>query len=163
MAADNGTKVFYAPMAVIKINGITCGYMQTLECTENINRGEVQGIGSVTLQQVPVVGMRQSLRADFFFISLKRPELLAFIKRDLGLNTLVNTLILSEIPTSIYVYKKNILTQDKGIVTAINSEGELIGAIDDFYINSQTWNIRDNQISGSNVSGVYLKPIFFAS
>lgn len=160
MAQNNDTKVFTAAMAVIKINGYASGYMRSITFTENIQRGEVKGISHLNLQEIPPVGITCSLTADFFFINLARPELRAFIMRDQGLDALINTLILGEIPVQLDIYKKVAQTVVNGVVTSIVPEGKTIASIRDFYLNSQNVNISDSQISGSSISGAYLTPVF---
>lgn len=160
---DNKTKVFTAAMAVIKINGVASGFMRALTFTENIQRGEVKGISNLLLQEVPVTGVVCNFTADFFFISLKRPEIRAFLQRDGGLDQIVDTLILGETPVQLDVYRKVATTIVNGIVTGLTPEGETIASIKDCYLNSQSWNIQDSAISGTNIGGVYLTPAFFNS
>lgn len=154
-------KTLTAPLAVIKINGYASGYMRTVRVTENIQRGEVKGISNLTLQEVPAVGYTCQLTADFFFLSLKRPELQALVNRSGSIQQFVNTLLLGEIPTQIHLYKKTKLTELNNLVTEVDTEGETIGVIKDFFTDSQSFDITENQVSGTNVSGRYLTPIIF--
>lgn len=154
-------KTLTAPLAVIKINGYASGYMKTVRVTENVQRGEVKGISNLTLQEVPAVGYTCQLTADFFFLSLKRPEIKALVNRAGSIAEFVNTLTLGEIPTQIHLYKKTKITELNGLVTDVDTEGETIGVIKDFYIDSQSFDITENQVSGTNISGRYLTPIVF--
>ena len=107
MAIDNTTKTLTSPLAVIRINGYPSGYMRNLRVTENIQRTEVKGISSMIVQEVPIIGYNCSLSADFFMISLRRPEVAAMLKRDTGtLEPFVNTLLLGEIPIQIQIFRK---------------------------------------------------------
>jgi hypothetical protein len=160
---DTSRKTLTAPLAVIRINGYTSGYMRNIRVTENIQRAEVKGISSTTVQEVPVVGYTCSLSADFFMISLERPELLALVKRDTGtLNDFINTLLLGEIPIQIQIFKKKKVTEVGGIVTEVDNEGQIIATIQDFYPDSQNFDITENQVSGTNISGRYLTPVLFS-
>ena len=164
MAADTRTKVLTSPLASIWINNVLCGFVKGLTCTENINRGEVQGISKLNLQQVPPMGLRQTAQMEFFFISLKRPEIRAFFMRDQGLNVLIDTLELGEKPINLKVYRKTGATHPTtGVVLESLVTGELLWEILDFFPNSHTWNVTDNQISSTNVSGLYLTPAVFQS
>jgi hypothetical protein len=160
MGQDNNTKVFTAAMAVIKINGLTSGYMRSLTFTENIQRGEVKGISHLALQEVPPTGVMCSFSADFFFISLARPEVRAFLMRDQGLDAFINTLILGEIPVRLDIYRKVATNVVNGVVLGINPEGKTIASIRDAYTNSQNVSVNDSTISGTSVSGIYLNPVF---
>jgi hypothetical protein len=163
MAEDKSEKVFSAPMAVIYINEVKCGFIKNLTCTENINRGEVQGIGSFYLKQAPGLSGRNTATCEFYFISLKRPEIRAIFYRDGTKEILANTLGLNEMPVNIKVYKKKYTksTTQPMFVDTVTEDGELMWEITDFLPNSQTWNITDNQISATNVSGIYLNPVNF--
>jgi hypothetical protein len=154
-------KTLTAPLAVIKINGFASGFMRTVRVTETIQRGEVKGISNLTLQEVPAVGYTCQLTADFFFLSLKRPEIQALVNRSGSVANFVNTLILGEMPIQIHMYKKTKVTEVNNLVTEVNNEGETIGVIKDFFPDSQAFDITENQISGTNISGRYLTPVVF--
>lgn len=156
-------RVITAPRAVIKINGYASGFMRNVRCTENIQRGEVKGISNLTLQEVPPVGYTCQLTADFFFISLRRPEVQAMVNRAGSLKQFIDTLILGETPCQIHLYKKVKLTEENSVVTEVDNEGETIGVIKDFYPDSQSFDITEGQVSGTNITGRYLTPIVFNS
>lgn len=162
MATDNSKNVMTSVSAVIKINGVQSGFMRNVTLTENIQRGEVKGISNLTLQEVPAVGYTCNLTCDFYFISLDRPEIQAFIKKDISLEEYINTLILGETPTQLHIYRKLKISEENGVITEIEPEGKTIGVIEDFYLNSMNMNVAESQISGMNVSGVYLNPILTA-
>lgn len=154
-------KVLTAPKAVIKINGYASGFMRNIRCTENIQRGEVKGISNLTFQEVPVTGITCQLTADFFFISLKRPEVQAMLNRAGSIKQFIDTLVLSEQPCQIHMYGKIKVTEENGIVTEVNTEGETIAVVKDFFPDSQSFDITEGQISSTNVSGRYLTPVVF--
>ena len=147
-------------MAVIKINGYASGYMRSLTFTENIQRGEVKGISNLALQEVPATGVMCSFSADFFFISLARPEVRAFLMRDQGLDAFINTLILGETPIQLDIYRKVASNVVNGVVLGITPEGKTIASIRDAYTNSQNVTISDSQVSGTSINGIYLTPVF---
>jgi hypothetical protein len=162
MAQDNIPKVVTAPFAAIKINGIVSGFMQNVRCTENIQRGRVQGIGNLTLKAVPATGYTCQLTADFYFISFARPEVKALLNRFSGsLENFINTLIMGEVPPQIQMFKKMPKTIVNGIVTEITDSEETLAVIRDFYPDSNSFDISEGQISRTNISGTYLTPVFF--
>lgn len=154
-------RVVTAPKAVIKINGYASGFMRNIRCTENVQRGEVKGISNLTLQEVPATGYTCQLTADFFFISLKRPEVQAMFNRSGSVSDFINTLLLGETPAQIHMYGKLKVTETNGVVTEVNNEGTTIAVVRDFYPDSQSWDITEGQISGTNISGRYLTPVVF--
>jgi hypothetical protein len=161
MSTETGTRVLTAPKAVIKINGYASGFMRNIRFTENIQRGEVKGISNLTLQEVPATGLTCQLTADFFFISLKRPEVQAMMNRSGSVADFINTLTLGEQPVQIHVYGKIKVTEANGVVTEINNEGVTVAVCKDFFPDSQSFDVTEGQISGTNISGRYLMPVVF--
>ena len=49
------TRTFTAPKAFVKINNQVAGFVRNLTFSENIQRANVQGLGSLTLQEAPAV------------------------------------------------------------------------------------------------------------
>jgi len=150
-----------APKAVIKINGYASGYMRNVRVTENVQRGEVKGISNLTLQEVPATGYTCQLTADFFFISLKRPEVQALVNRSGSVKEFLDTLVLGEQPCQIHMYKKKKLTESNNVVTSVDNEGETVAVVKDFFPDSQSFDITEGQISGTNITGRYLTPVVF--
>jgi hypothetical protein len=157
-------KTFSAPLAAIEIGGVRVGLIRNLTFTENVQRGEVQGLGSVVLQEVPIVALRCTFTAESYLINLKKFGTIKdpFWPSDAtDPKTLINTLLLGEKPVSIHVYRKTAGNVDtsSGLVL---SEGafERIGVASDCYLDSKTWNISEQSIGGKNISGRYLTPIF---
>lgn len=156
-------KVFTAPLATIVINNNVVGKIRGLTFTENVQRGEVMGIGDVTLQEVPIIAIRCTFTADSYMIDLKK---LGTVKDPFwpvdskDPMTLLQTLLLGEQPVSIHVYRKTAgSVNEDGLVT---SRGKLqrIGVAENCYIDSKTWNIQEGNVSGKNISGRYLTPIY---
>ena len=157
-------KTFTAPLAAIEIGGIRVGLIRNLTFTENIQRGEVQGLGSATLQEVPPTAIRCTFTADSYLINLKKFGTIKdpFWPTDAtDPKVLVNTLLLGEKPVAIHVYRKTAgsVNSSTGLVL---SEGsfERIGVATDCYLDSKTWNIAEGAIGGKNISGRYLTPIY---
>lgn len=155
--------VFTAPLAAIVVNNQTVGKIRSLTFTENLQRGEVMGIGEVNLQEVPVLAIRCTFTADSYVIDLKK---LGTIKDPfwpvdaLDAKSLLQTILLGEQPVSLHIYKKTQGTVDgNGIVT---STGTLrrIGIAEDCYVDSRNWSIQEGNVSGKNISGRYLTPIY---
>lgn len=156
-------ETFTAPLAIIKINNQSVGKIKQLSFTENIQRGEVIGLGELTLQEAPAVAIRCQFQAGAYMINLKK---LGTIKDPfwpvdaLDAKTLLNTILLGETPVTIHVYRKTAGAIDaNGIVT---SEGamERIGIISDCYVNSRSWEISEGNLAGKQISGIYFTPIF---
>lgn len=152
---------FTAPLASIEINGVKVGLIKDFSATENIQRGEVQGLGSLTLKEVPAISMRCTFTASSYLINLKQFGTIKdpFWPVDAGDPTkLVNTLLLGEKPVNIHIYRKTAGPIDSnGIVT---TEGNMkrVAVIENCYLDSKTWNINEGNVGGKNISGRYLTP-----
>jgi hypothetical protein len=161
MAEDKSTKVLTAPLAIIRIDGQESGFMRNIRVTENIQRAEVKGISNLYLREVPAVGVSCTFTCDFFFISLKRPEMRAFIRRDQGVDVFENTLTLAEKGIEVQLLrKKGIPSSDGKTITALD-DPDTIALIVDAFPTSQGFDISENAVSGANMSFQYLTPIFF--
>jgi hypothetical protein len=161
MAQDTDTRTLTAPLAIIKINRESSGFMRNVRVTETIQRADVKGISNLLTREVPAVGITCSLSCDFFFISLKRPEMRKFLMRDQGKDILVNTLILGEVPTEIQILRKVGVFDQSGELVIDLDTPKTIASINDFYAETQNFDITENQVSGANISGRYLTPVFF--
>ena len=155
------TATFSAPQAFIVIDGEVAGFMRNVNFTENINRADVQGLGSETSVEVPVTKIQCSLSAGFYFINFDTPIMKRILNRDTTVEGFKQSLSLGNFPTQIVVYKKTIETQDEStkIVTSIAKDGQKIAKITDFFIESQSFELSEGGLAGSNISGRYLTPI----
>jgi len=57
-------KVLTAPLALIKVNGVTIGKMKNLRITETFRRGRVSGIGEVVASEVPVLEFNGTVTSE---------------------------------------------------------------------------------------------------
>lgn len=156
-------KVFTAPLATIVINNQAVGKIRNLTFSETVQRGEVMGLGEVTLQEVPILGIRCTFTADSYVIDLKK---LGTVKDPFwpvdvkDSKTLLQTLLLGEQPVSLHVYKKVAGSVDgNGIVTSLGKLKRM-GIAENCYVDSRNWNIQEQNVSGKNISGRYLTPIY---
>ena len=156
-------KVFSSPQAYITIDGKPAGYIQNLSFTENIQRASVKGLGSLTDQQVPAVGMNCQFTVGQFFLSFNQPATKALLNRMGGLQPLLDTLSLGEFPFDIVVYTKTVTGTDANnkLVTSTDKTGETIAKLSNCYTDNQSFNLSESGIAASNVSGRYLTPVTF--
>ena len=161
---ERAKTTFSAPLAAIEIGGVRVGLIKNLNFTENIQRGEIQGLGSLNLQEVPPVAIRCTFTADSYLINLKKFGTVRdpfWPVNATDAKSLINTLLLGEKPVSIHIYRKTAgnVDQTTGIVI---SEGsfERIAVVQDCYLDSKTWNISEQTVGGKNISGRYLTPTY---
>ena len=65
-------RVMTAPLAIIRINSVAVGKMKNVRVTENIRRGRVVGLGSLTPSEVPAVEWSGSLSCSSYSINFNR-------------------------------------------------------------------------------------------
>jgi hypothetical protein len=154
------SQTFTAPQAHVVIDGQVAGFVRNLTWTENIQRNEVRGLGSLYAQEAPAVSASNSFNVDMFFIDFKRPVVKKLLNRTGGAQALMNTLSLGDIPMSISVYRKTVKTMDSNtkLITEIDKTGEEIVVIRDALVNAQNWGLAEQGIASLGTSGIYLTP-----
>lgn len=153
--------VFSAPQAYIKIDNQIAGFVRNIQATENVQRANVQGLGNLTLQEVPAVGYQCNFTVDQFFISFKQPVVEGMIHRLGSVKAILDTLVLGELGFAIAIYRKLISSKDEttGLVTATDPTGETICQLNPCFVNGQTFSLAEGGVAGYNVNGIYLSPI----
>lgn len=159
-------RVMNAALAVIKVDGLTVGRMRTIRVTETFRRGDVRGLGEITSQEKPIVGWDGSFTCSFYTIDLKKLGTVASskfgINRQAGdVKKFINTLILNEVQFDLYIYKKYAETIDSttGLIQD-TGEGDF-AIIEKILFESQSFDISEGAVSGSDASFSYLNPILF--
>lgn len=156
-------KVFTAPKAYITIDNKPAGFIRDLSFTENIQRAEIAGLGSLTNQETPAVKQTNQFSVGQFFIDFEQPSVKALLNRLGGAQALLNTMSLGEFPFSITIYSKTVTGVDSTnkLVTEIDKTGKTIAVLRDCYTDSQSFNLSEAGIAGINTTGRYLTPVSF--
>jgi len=156
-------KVLTAPLALIKIGGVTVGKIKNIRVQEQYQRGNVMGIGALISQEKPILGIQCSFTCSSYVVSVKKLGTIdnPFVLR--GATTtdqFVNTVLTQDNGVDIYIMKKGAKTLTNGIVTEASEENLFV--IKNAFLTSQSFDIQEGQISGSDMSGEYLEPILSA-
>jgi len=156
-------KVLTAPLALIKIKGVTVGKIKNLRVQEQYQRGNVMGIGALISQEKPILGIQCSFTCSSYVVSIKKLGSIdnPFVVR--GATTteqFVNTVLTQDFGVDIYIMKKGAKTIVDSIVTEASEENLFV--IKNAYLTSQSFDIQEGQISGSDMSGEYSEPILSA-
>lgn len=151
-------------MAYIKIGGETAGFVRNITVQEQINRVDVQGLGSLPIQEIPPVSYRCSATVDQFFLSFKAPVVEAMIHRLGTLQEVLNTLTFAEQGFSIMIYKKLVQNFDdaRKMVTQVDPTGQTVALLTPCFIENQNWQLQGQSVSSFNVNIRYLNPIITA-
>ena len=155
------TRTFSAPKAFIKINNQVAGFVRNLTFSENIQRANVQGLGSLTLQEAPAVSYTCQWSVGQYFISFNTPVFKEMLKKFGTIEQIKNSLVLGDIAFDITVYAKTVTNKDENskLVTEVENTGQTIARLQGCLLNTQNFEISEGGISGYNVSGIYLEPI----
>ena len=151
-------KVMTAARAKIKKDGKIIGLMRNLRVSENFQRASVQGIGRVTKSEIPLVGFTGTWNADFYVVDLQETGIPDLDNRNVSsVEQYKNTKLLLEEPVDVVIYKTTAQTIENGVVTA--TEDVTFAVLRNVYLNSMSFDITENQVSGKSISGEYTEPI----
>jgi len=170
MPGPRGTKqynrVFTSPLAVIRLSGsdVNIGKIQTLQFTENIGRQEVRQLGSLYSVEIPAVSISCSFTAQSALIDFSRlgdvPNTFWPVTDDPV--EFANSLIFADVEVDIEVY--TLIPGDRGrdpyqneLITSTDLHS--MGVARNCVLESRSFNINNDQIAITNISGRYLKPI----
>jgi len=162
MPSSTNTAVMTAPLAIIIAGGQIIGKMKNIRVTENIQRGDVRGLGELLPKEKPALSWNGTLTCSFYTIDLVSTGLPQSVHRETGVvEEFVNSLLLQENGVDIYIYKKQATVSGIDATTGLVTEIEngdfavIFGAFTD----SQSFDISEGQISGMDQSFTYLNPI----
>jgi len=155
-------KVLTAPLAIVKVDGITVGKMRNITCTETFRRGRVSGLGELTAKELPATEWNGTLTAEFYEVDFKTTGLPDAIKRSAdSLQAFVDNVLLQESGVDVTIYKKISAGIDPttGLHTA---ELQKHATIKGCFIDREGMNVAEGQIASHNQDFTYLTPILFS-
>lgn len=155
-------KVLTAPLAVIKVQGVSVGLMKNIRCTENIRRGRVSGIGELTPKELAALEWNGTLTCQLYTIKFEEGGIPSAIKRGApSLSAWVDNVLLQEDGVDITIYRKK---EDGVNATSglIESELEEYATISGCFIDRESFDISEGQVSGQDQDFSYTTPIMFS-
>jgi len=155
-------KVLTAPLALIKVKGITVGKMKNLRITETYRRGRVSGIGELNASEVPALEFNGNISAEFYEIDFRKTGLPDAIKRTAGsVQEFVDNMLLQEDGIDVVVFKKtkDFIDPQTGL---IKSKLKKHATINQAFIDREGLTISEGQISGHNQDFTYLTPMIYS-
>jgi len=181
----NPFRVMTAPLALIKVDGITIGKMKNIRCEESIQRTKVIGLGQLVPDELPPLSWEGTLTCGFFLIDLRKSQIPGAINRlTKDIDEWTNSILLQEDGVDITIYKKvkQPIQQDKDFPLITNTDpitgatvsarliqgGDTLPGLVEFanvrgcFINRESFDISAEQIGGKDVSFQYLNPILFS-
>lgn len=155
-----------APLAIIQINSVTVGKMKNVRVTEQIRRGRVTGLGTLTPSELPALEWSGSLTCSSYTINF---NLLANVAKKgtfrnaNSLEEWANAILLQEDGLEISILRK---VKDGQIDTEtglVSSKYETFAKVAGAFATREGFDIQEGQISGRDTEFEYLSPILFNS
>jgi hypothetical protein len=162
-------KVMTGALALVRSGGKICGLMRSISATENMQRGSVQGLGTVYDSEKPLTKIDCSLTCDFMEIDFSKSGVPGAIRRDFenvlsqvvsGGTSLEDQLVLDSDGVQVDIFKKVSDVIDP-VTGNIKPKLQPYATCYNCFITSDSFNISENQVAGHNQSFAYLKSIQF--
>ena len=157
-------KVMTAPIAIIKINGKAVGKMKNVRITEQIRRGRVTGIGTLTPSELPAVEWSGTMSCSAYNINfnlLNNVSQIGTFRQGTDKVTWQNAILMQEDGLQIDVMKKvkdGVINPETGLV---NTKYEVFATVKGAFATREGFDIQEGQISGRDTDFEYLEPILF--
>ena len=156
---DN-SRVMTAPLAIIKVNGIAIGKMKSIQCTESIRRQKVVELGTLIASEYAPTDLDCTLNCGFFTITMSKEAIPgAFLRRVNTVQEWEDTILLSNDGVQIDILRK--VFDQKLANGIIKPKLEVFASIKGCFLNRESFDISEGQISGRNVDFNYTTPILF--
>lgn len=154
------TKTMHGALAIIRFRGTAIGRIRNIRWTENLADQEVRGLGTVLVQEAPVVSHSGNGSMDFYEVSFKDTGIPGGVRRDVQNNQQFEDNVLLREPFQVDIFKKveDAVDPDTGLKTA---KAIPYAIIRDMLINSEGADITEGSISGHNISFKFLSPVIY--
>jgi hypothetical protein len=154
--ADN---VLHGALALVKKNGTVVGKMRNVSWSETTRRAEVQGLGTLLLQELPAVQHGGTLRASFYEVSFQETGIPGAIRRDVQTDAQFEDNVLLDEGFQLDIFKK--------ISDVVDSSGRKRSKLTPYaiirglFIEGDGIDITEGSVSGRNQDFRFTKPVIF--
>lgn len=155
-------KTISAPLAIIEMNGRVVGRMRNIRIQEQVQRGDVRGLGELLSQEKPIMAVNCSFSCSFAVINISKLGTIEnpFVNRGAqNPQQFIDTILLTDIGVNIHLYRKIAKTITSNVVT--ETSRDKIGVIYNAFMDSQNIELTEGNIMMSDISGTYLVPVLF--
>jgi hypothetical protein len=152
--------VMHGALAIIRRNGTPIGRMRNVRWTENLRDQEVRGLGTILVQESPVVEHGGTLTCDFYEVDYSTTGIPGAIRRDVQTNQQFEDQLLLRDGLQLDIFKKieGSVDPSTGLKTASATPYAIIR---DLFINSEGADITEGAISGHNQSFRFNSPVIY--
>lgn len=147
--------VITGALALIRVKGKIVGKMKSVQYSEQIQRADVMGLGTIFVEESPVTKFTATLSCSHYFIDMKKSGIPGAMKRDLpniksqvlsGQPSVEDNLVLDPSGVQIDIFAKvsDVVNPDGSIKPKL----EPIAIIPNCLIESNSLNISEGQAAG---------------
>jgi hypothetical protein len=157
-------RVLTAPLAVIMVGTEAIGKLRSIRVNEQIQRGRVIGLGSLTPQEAPATGWSGSVTCDFYNIDFRKSQLPgAIFRNNVSKEEWLEAICLQLKGVSLNIYQRTALDNNQPKTPGAQVKGGLYlyATIDDLLLDAEGFDLSEGAVSGRNQSFQYLSPILF--
>jgi len=154
-------KVITGAIAIIKVNGQAIGKMRGITVNENMTRGDVKGIGEIVSKERPVLSWAGTLSCDFYNIDFSISQIPEAIWRNVqSIQQFIDSVVLQEDGVQVDIYQK-IPAEGSPTIGIIEADEKPYCSVKGLYLDTESFNINEGQISGRSQTFTYIYPIIF--
>lgn len=154
-------RAMHGALAIIRKNGTAIGRMRNVRWTENLTRADVRGLGTILVQEAPVVSHAGTLSCDFYEVDFSKTGIPEAIRRDVQTNQeFEDNVLLNYDGIQLDIFKKveDVVDPNTGLKKAKVVPHAIIRRL---LIESEGADISEGAISGHNQSFKYLDPVIY--
>ena len=158
-------KVMTAPIAIIKINGKAVGKMKNVRITEQIRRGRVTGIGTLTPSELPAVEWSGTMSCSAYSVNfnlLNNVSRIGTFRQGANEEDWQNAILMQEKGLQIDVMKKVKNGEIDPQTGLVKTKYEVFATVKGAFATREGFDIQEGQISGRDTDFEYLDPILFS-
>ena len=156
------SRVLTAPLAIVKVDGITVGKMRNITCQETFRRGRVSGLGELTPQELPATEWNGTMTCEFYETNFDEAGIPEGIKRKAGsLQEFVDNVLLQENGVDVTIFKKVKDVEDPS-TGLIKAKLQKHSTIKGCFIDREGLNIGEGNIASHNQDFTYTTPILYS-
>jgi len=153
-------EVVTGAIALVRVKGQVIGKMRDISVTEDLQRADVRGLGTIFSQEKPVVAHSGSVSCTYYFIDWETARAKGSVRRDVQTaNEYEDYLTLQEEGIQLDIFRK--------ITDVIDERGiprpklKPIAIIKGVYSNNESLSISEGQVATHNQSFVFTEPVIF--
>lgn len=149
-----------APLAIIKVSGVPIGKLKSVRCTETTRLGRVVGLGKINPSELPPLEWNGTLNAGAFLIDLRQAVFPGTMNRICQtVEQWQDTLTLNADGVQIDILRKVYGTKNaQGVIIP---DIAVVASIKGCFMNRESFDISEGQISGRDVDFDYITPFLF--